>query len=143
MELREYLKSILLNKKKNNSDGEQEENTMISWQTLSNNFLFEKSKRYMANKHFKILTREDILREYLTFVTEYENELSLRLSTLNERNYTRDRIARDNYKSLLLQTSKFKIRANSNWKDFYMVFKNDKKFQDLLGRNGSTVEDQS
>ncbi|QID80809.1 U1 snRNP protein [Saccharomyces pastorianus] len=91
-ELREYLNGIITT-----SSSE----TFIAWQQLLNHYVFDKSKRYMANRHFKVLTHEDVLNEYLKIVNTIENDLQNKLNELRLRNYTRDRIARDNFKSLL------------------------------------------
>ncbi|CCK73445.1 snoRNA-splicing protein PRP40 NDAI_0G04600 [Naumovozyma dairenensis CBS 421] len=132
-EFNDYLDSIITN-------NQGDDGIIISWETLLNNYLFEKNKRFMANKHFKILTHEDILIEYLKRVKLREEELINELSKIDEMNYTRDRIARDQFKKLLMENDS-KIKANSQWKDFYSEFKTHESFQNIIGRNGSTSLD--
>ncbi|CCF55461.1 hypothetical protein KAFR_0A00230 [Kazachstania africana CBS 2517] len=130
-EFRIYLKSILFNG--------GSELKMISWHNLLNNYLFEKNKRFMANPNFKILTHEDTLIEYLKLLSDFENDkLKIKLSELNEKNYTTDRIARDKYKKLL---SGLSIKANTKWSEVYDQIKNDPIFFNMLGRNGSNAVD--
>lgn len=131
-ELREYLKETI----KPDSDYE----LPMSWQQLVGSYLFEKNKRYMANKHFEVLSRSDVLNEYLGQVSEYEVTLNKKLKDLNDKNYTQDRIARDNFRKLLRDVD-FKIRANSRWSDIYPFIKNKNEFTVCLGRNGSTPVD--
>ncbi|CAI4619421.1 CCT_1a_G0033880.mRNA.1.CDS.1 [Saccharomyces cerevisiae] len=130
-ELREYLNGIITT-----SSSE----TFITWQQLLNHYVFDKSKRYMANRHFKVLTHEDVLNEYLKIVNTIENDLQNKLNELRLRNYTRDRIARDNFKSLLREVP-IKIKANTRWSDIYPHIKSDPRFLHMLGRNGSSCLD--
>ncbi|AJS45153.1 Prp40p [Saccharomyces cerevisiae YJM1332] len=130
-ELREYLNGIITT-----SSSE----TFIAWQQLLNHYVFDKSKRYMANRHFKVLTHEDVLNEYLKIVNTIENDLQNKLNELRLRNYTRDRIARDNFKNLLREVP-IKIKANTRWSDIYPHIKSDPRFLHMLGRNGSSCLD--
>lgn len=135
-ELEEYLKSILL-------DETQQQGTqlpVISWQVLLDNYLFEKNKRYVANKHFEVLTQEDVLKAYLGIVATIEDSLKAKLLGLQEKNYTKDRIARDNFKHLL-RSPGIHIRANSRWQDVYPALKNEPRFLNLLGTGGSSALD--
>ena len=130
-ELREYLSGILTT---------SSPETFITWQQLVNHYVFDKSKRYMANRHFKVLTHEDVLNEYLKIVNTIENDLENKLNELRLRNYTRDRIARDNFKSLLKEMP-IKIKANTKWSDIYPYIRSDPRFLHMLGRNGSSCLD--
>lgn len=126
VELRNYLNNIFL----------QSNDNWISWNQLLNNYLF-KNERFMANKHFKILTHEDILIEYIKIIEEIENEqLKGQLNKIKEQNYTRDRIARDKFKELL---AKQDIHVNTTWSQVYDKIKNTTEFYNLLGRNGSNA----
>ncbi|CAI1548521.1 hypothetical protein SEUBUCD650_0K02080 [Saccharomyces eubayanus] len=133
VELREYLNSIL-------AVGSPSSEAFITWQQLLNHYVFEKSKRYMANKHFRILTHEDVLIEYLKVVDTMEINLENELSQLRLGNYTKDRIGRDNFKSLLKEIP-IQIKANTQWPDIYPYFKSDPRFLQMLGRNGSSCLD--
>ena len=75
VELREYLNIIL-------ATGSSSSEAFITWQQLLNHYVFEKSKRYMANKHFRILTHEDVLIEYLKIVSTMEIDLENEVSQL-------------------------------------------------------------
>lgn len=126
IELRNYLNNIFA----------QSHNNWISWNQLLNNYLFD-NERFMANKHFKILTHEDILIEYIKIIEKIENdELKMKLDQIMEQNYTRDRIARDNFKKLL---SQYDIQVNTTWEEIYDKIKSTKEFINLLGRNGSNA----
>ncbi|CAI4045006.1 hypothetical protein SKDZ_11G1950 [Saccharomyces kudriavzevii ZP591] len=130
-ELREYLNGILMS-----SSSE----AIITWQQLSSHYVFDKSKRYMANRHFKILTHEDVLTEYLKIVSKIENDLENKLDQLRLRNYTRDRMARDNFKALLKEIP-IQIKANTKWSDIYPYLKPNPRFLQMLGRDGSSCLD--
>lgn len=137
-ELQEYLRNILSNQeiKAKNS----EELPILSWQHLLNNYLFEQNKRFMANKHFKALSHEDILVVYLQVLESKEKIMQKKLKSLNDLCYEKDRVARDNFKSLL-RTSDLSIRADSKWKDVYPLLKNDERFLRMLGTSGSSALD--
>lgn len=137
-ELHEYLSNILLNPE--NRTKNKEDIPILTLQQLLNSYLFEKNKRFMANKHFKILTHADVLKVYLEILGEEEKTLHDKWRALSECCYTRDRIARDNFKGLLREP-KLRIRANSNWNDVYPHFKNDERFLQLLGTDGSNALD--
>ena len=144
-EVRDYLKSVMFSSSVSNGGSKEDE--LVSWQTLTKSYLFEKNKRYMANEHFKLLSHEDVLMEYLKLLDEKQKEWDRQLAELNESNYTRDRIARDRFKELLRgkQAGNGKIasliRADSNWTDIYPHLKSDPIFLTLVGRNGSNPVD--
>lgn len=128
-ELREYLSSIMPDKEE-----------VLSWSELSTTYLFENSERFMANKHFEVLTREEILQEYISMVEKFIEEYQLKLEHLNNHNYRNDRIARDGFKDLLKELGD-KIRSTSRWDDVYPLMRNDSRFLAMLGRNGSSALD--
>ena len=155
-EVRDYLRSVMFSSSVSSigtsSGGSPKEDELVSWQTLTKSYLFEKNKRYMANEHFKLLSHEDVLREYLKLLDEKQKEWENELAELNERNYTRDRIARDRFKELLRgeqgggRDSNNKkiatlIRADTKWTDIYPHLKSDPIFLSLVGRNGSNPVD--
>lgn len=131
----------------------------ISWDHLVSKYLSNDNKRFVANKNFQLLTMEDILLIYMDLLKRYEEKLTQKLNELEELNYTRDRFARDQFKSLLNgecytsgslhgidgQDTGFvmvKIRFNSDWNnDIYPRIKNDPRFLNLVGRNGSSPLD--
>lgn len=110
---------------------------LISWPQLCDNYLFEKSKRYQSNKNFKILTHEDVLKMYIEIVKTREIELKEKMNKIDKINYTKDRIARDNFKKLLNDKNTYIIRANTKWSDVFPFYKNNELFLNLVGRNGS------
>lgn len=132
-ELREYLKSIMYS-----TEVKGNELPVVSWQYLLDNYLFDKNKRFVANKHFKALTHEDVLNAYLQLVQIKENSMKDELAQLQSKNYTRDRIARDKFKELL-RSPEVCIRANSKWKDVYPILKNNSTFLRMLGSGGSSA----
>lgn len=136
-ELREYLESIIFIDPSHLKDGQL---PIMSWQHLLNNYLFDKNKRFLANKHFKVLTHEDVLKVYFQSIDAVENSLHHKWAILEASNYTKDRIARDNFKELL-RSQDLRIRANTKWKEVYPIFKNDPRFLRMLGTNGSSALD--
>lgn len=136
-ELREYLESIIFIQPSQLKSGQL---PIMSWQHLLNNYLFDKNKRFLANKHFKVLTHEDALKVYFQSIDAAEKSLHDEWATLQAGNYTKDRIARDNFKRLL-RSQDIRIRANTKWKDVYPIFKNDSRFIRMLGTNGSSALD--
>lgn len=134
-ELHNYLENILAS-----ADNTNNNSLAISWQGLLNNYLFEKNKRYMANKHFNTLTHEDVLHEYLKILENAEKSMEQELNTLQEHNYTKDRIARDNFKQLL-HSPDIEIRSNTKWQDVYPLIKTDERFLRMLGTGGSSPLD--
>ncbi|QLL34178.1 hypothetical protein HG536_0G00350 [Torulaspora globosa] len=136
-ELEEYLRGIM-----SSSDAPVNGSQLpvVSWQHLLDNYLFEKNKRFVANKHFKVLSHEDVLNVYLQLVHEVEDSMKEDLRRLQSKNYTKDRLARDRFKELL-RSSDLHIRADSKWKDVYPAFKNDPKFLRMLGTSGSSALD--
>lgn len=138
-ELHDYLENIMFSSNTGRTDNDNDI-PLIKWQTLTNNYLFEKNKRYMANKHFEVLTYEDVLRVYLELMKKVEKNLEEKLTAIQKVNYTKDRIARDNFKQLL-RSPDIKIRANSKWQDIYPLIKNDPKFLQMLGTSGSSPLD--
>lgn len=135
-ELEEYLKGIM------RAEAEHENTLLpvVSWQNLLDNYLFEKNKRYVANKHFAVLSHEDVLQVYLNIVATTEDSMRAKLLELQEKNYTKDRIARDKFKELL-RSPKLRIKANSKWQDIYPIIKNEPQFQNMLGTGGSSALD--
>ncbi|CCH59908.1 hypothetical protein TBLA_0C00930 [Henningerozyma blattae CBS 6284] len=142
-ELRLYLDDIIFNNSSINKSKSASSSLSLplSWSHLYDHYLFEKSKRYTANKHFKLLTHEDVLKLYIELLEKYQQRQKQCLMDLNKINYTNDRLARDNFKILLNDSNDFKIRANSKWSDIYPIIKNNKSFLRLVGRNGSTPLD--
>ncbi|CCK73100.1 snoRNA-splicing protein PRP40 KNAG_0M02470 [Huiozyma naganishii CBS 8797] len=130
-ELRDYLNGVAFSP----NDG-----SLLSWQQLLQNYLFENNKRFVANKHFVVLTHEDVLKEYLDIVDTYETKLRDALKEEKENQYTQDRMARDRFKKLLTRVDK-QIKANTRWGDFYNTIKADPAFLGLVGRNGSSPLD--
>lgn len=135
-ELQDYLKSIIL--------GPTEKidtyvSTPISWEQLSKEYLFE-NKRFLANKHFKLLTHADILKQYLSIIEQIEKNIKKKCEELEAQNYSRDRYCRDNFKKLLSSMGD-EIRADTKWSQVYPKFKGRKEFLQLVGRNGSSPLD--
>ncbi|SMN22601.1 similar to Saccharomyces cerevisiae YKL012W PRP40 U1 snRNP protein involved in splicing [Maudiozyma saulgeensis] len=133
IELRGYLQSII--------HVDQDE-IPPSWHTMCNQYLFDKNKRYMANKHFVILTREDVLKEYIVLVQQIDARIVQNLHQIESENYSRDRYARDKFKELLKHgIPNLVIRATTKWSDIYPLIKGESAFLNLVGRRGSTPID--
>lgn len=152
-----------------NSNSNIISNTMskpLSWDHMVSKYLSVDNKRFAANKNFQLLTMEDNLLIYMDLLKQYEDELTKKLADLEEMNYTRDRFARDQFKALLDGKDyidspypnsnsenndkgqknrcfvKIKIKFNDDWnKDIYPQIKNDPRFLNLVGRNGSSPLD--
>ncbi|AET38884.1 snoRNA-splicing protein PRP40 Ecym_3397 [Eremothecium cymbalariae DBVPG len=127
-ELRQYLQTIITDK-----------SSIITWAELEKQYLFTNS-RFLANKHFEALEKVDILKEYIDLVIKYTSDYDKEIELLSQSNYTDDRIARDNFKELL-QEHKPKIRCTTKWNNIYPIIKNDQRFLNMLGRNGSNALD--
>lgn len=170
-EMRLYLKSIMYQSDiESNSNSNSNSNTIskpLSWDHLVSKYLSVDNKRFVANKNFQLLTMEDNLVIYMDLLKQYETELTKKLADLEELNYTRDRFARDQFKSLLDGKDyienphydnnnsssssndqknrcfvRIKIKFNSDWnKDIYPQIKSDPRFLNLVGRNGSSPLD--
>ncbi|CUS24896.1 LAQU0S21e00892g1_1 [Lachancea quebecensis] len=128
-ELQDYLESIMPDKK-----------SLLSWHELSTKYLFDNSTRFTSNRHFQALSKHDVLMKYISIVEGYTLSTEEELKKLKAANYTKDRIARDQFRELLAEHSK-SIRCNSKWEDVYPRFKSDSRFLSLLGRNGSSALD--
>lgn len=136
-ELEEYLRGVMASADVPVSNSQL---PVVSWQHLLDNYLFEKNKRFIANKHFKVLSHEDVLNVYLQLVREAEDSMKEDLRQFQSKNYTKDRLARDRYKELL-RSSELRIKADSKWQDVYPVLKNNPKFLRMLGTGGSSALD--
>lgn len=135
-ELQEYLKSIILGP---TETIDTFSSIPISWTQLSKEHLFE-NKRFLANKHFKLLTHADILSEYLHIIEQVEKSIIDKYEKIVEENYSRDRYCRDNFKKLLSDLDN-DIRADTTWSQLYPKIKGTKEYLQLVGRKGSSPLD--
>ncbi|CAL9730634.1 pre-mRNA-processing protein Prp40p [Monosporozyma unispora] len=134
MEMKLYLQSII------NSTGDHP----LPWDKVLSDYISSNNKRFVANKNFQLLTQEDNLIIYIELVNQYETKLKEQLQNLQELNYTQDRYARDQFKSLLRGESepKLTIKFNSTWnRDIYPQIRNHPIFLSLVGRHGSSPLD--
>lgn len=131
-ELRVYLSTII--------DSDDTSRMPISWQQLQKVYLFDHNKQYMANENFKVLTHEDVLKEYIAVVDVIQTRIGEALAKARKANYSRDRYARDKYKELLA-SPRLGIRSNTKWGEVYPLIKGEPAFNALLGRDGSSALD--
>lgn len=129
LELREYLEEIIPGR-----------SALLSWHDLSNKYLFENNSRFMSNKHFVLLTKEDVLKVYISIVEKFATQIEQEITKYQAVNYTKDRIARDKFKQLLKEFD-HDIHSNTKWEDIYPLIKSDERFLSLLGRDGSSPLD--
>ncbi|CCE65554.1 hypothetical protein TPHA_0L02020 [Tetrapisispora phaffii CBS 4417] len=138
-EVREYLHNIL------HTDGADIAIAdPLSWKKVSEQYLFENNKRYMANKHFQVLSKYEVLEEYINIINSLRNQMERKLETLQAHNNTQDRLARDRYKEMLSNVKTTKgdtIRANTTWEQVYPNICKEEEFLGMLGRNGSNAYD--
>lgn len=107
----------------------------MTWKSLYSKL--ETDARFNANKHFKVLSKLDILELYKEKVyPQIVEGIKKQLEDAEKLNYTADRKARQAFKELL--TTKITINANSLFKDFLPQLENEDAFIELCGRNGST-----
>ncbi|SCU78510.1 LAMI_0A04874g1_1 [Lachancea mirantina] len=128
-ELREYLRQIA-----------PDSDHVVSWQQLYDNHLFENADRFMSNKRFALLSKEDVLREYLELVQDHTNTARSKLADLQRANYTHDRVCRDNFKVLLTEISST-VHSTTKWSEVYPKIHKDPRFLAILGRDGSSALD--
>lgn len=107
------------------------------WESLYEKLLND--NRFKANKHFNVLGKYDILQLYCDKIypkelKNLENELKL----LEDKNFTSDRRARDNFKKLL---GELPIQADMEFEEILPLIEDEDSYIDLCGRNGSTPLD--
>lgn len=114
----------------------------LTWKQLCNQYLFENNKRYMANEHFTILTKEDVLQQYIDLIEQKRLYMTESLEEIQKDNYSRDRYARDQFKKLLADKKLgIVIRATTKWSDIYPLIQGNPAFLSIIGRNGSSALD--
>ena len=114
----------------------------LTWKQLCNQYLFENNKRYMANEHFTILTKEDVLQQYIHLIEQKTAHMKESLDIKQKQNYSRDRYARDHFKKLLTDKKLgIIIRATTKWSDIYPLIQGNPAFLNMIGRNGSSALD--
>ncbi|KAG0672644.1 hypothetical protein C6P45_000075 [Maudiozyma exigua] len=114
----------------------------LTWKQLCNQYLFENNKRYMANEHFTILTKEDVLQQYIDLIEQKTVHMKESLAIKQKQNYSRDRYARDQFKKLLTDKKLgIIIRATTKWSDIYPLIQGNPAFLNMVGRNGSSALD--
>lgn len=111
----------------------------LPWSKFATKYLWG-SPRFDSNKNFVSITRSDVFKIYITFVESKMAELKTEMEGLRSKNFRSDRRARDQYKALLDELSPY-IKCNSTWKDIYPLLKSDRRFTNLLGRDGSSALD--
>lgn len=135
-EVNEYLRSILI------APPNTIESTIevkMTWSQLQREYITG-NKRFAANKHFRLLSQHDILNQYIELVKIIQGNLASKVSDIEMKNYSRNRMARDQFKVMLKQP-KLDIRADSKWSELYPKIKSEKAFLQLVGRNGSSPLD--
>lgn len=114
----------------------------LTWKQLCNQYLFENNKRYMANEHFTILTKEDVLQQYINLIEQKRVHMEEALEKIQKESYSKDRYARDQFKKLLTDKKLgIVIRATTKWSDIYPLIQGNSAFLNIIGRNGSSPLD--
>ena len=114
----------------------------LTWKQLCNQYLFENNKRYMANEHFTILTKEDVLQQYINLIEQKRVHMEEALEKIQKESYSKDRYARDQFKKLLTDKKLgIVIRATTKWSDIYPLIQGNPAFLNIIGRNGSSPLD--
>lgn len=107
-----------------------------SWEVLYERLIID--PRFIANKHFNILTSVDILQLYKSKI--YPNvisELKGKVEKISKQNYRSDRKAREDFKKLLLLLD-LNINSNTTFQKIFPVLEGEDTFIEICGRDGST-----
>lgn len=107
----------------------------LTWEALYSRL--QTDARFKANKHFKVLTKLDMLELYKTkiypqIVARIKKEVDL----AQKKNFRSDRKARQAFKALL--STKVTINANTLFQDIFPQLEDEDDFIEICGRNGST-----
>jgi pre-mRNA-processing factor 40 len=122
-ELTEYFKSLNLS-------------LSSTWQSTVSTI--KQDSRFEQNKHFKVLTQLDLLTLFEHNMMELQKDYKQLIKDTNRLNYRSDRKSRDGFRELLGELKEGGLfRADSKWQDIYELMKEDDRFIELLGRNGS------
>lgn len=123
-ELNEYFKSMQLN-------------LNSTWKSTLETI--KQDPRFEQNKHFIALTQLDLISLFATTMEEIQNDYEQIIKNTSRANYRSDRKARDGFRDLLKELKESGLfNADSHWSDVYQLIKEDDRFVEMLGRNGST-----
>jgi len=94
--------------------------------------------RFEQNKHFQVLNQVDLINIYIDNIKTLQHDYEDRIKKASKANFRNDRIARDEYKSLLSELKEAGLlRADTKWPEVFQLIKDDDRFIGLLGRSGS------
>ncbi|ODV75892.1 snoRNA-splicing protein PRP40 CYBJADRAFT_121285, partial [Cyberlindnera jadinii NRRL Y-1542] len=123
-ELNDYFKSLRLN-------------ASSTWESTLDTI--KQDPRFEQNTHFEVLTQLDLITLFESNLVEIEQQQMKLVQVEARKNYRADRKARDGFKELLGELKESELfNANSKWDEIYELIKEDDRFLDMLGRNGST-----
>lgn len=124
IELNDYFKSLRLN-------------ASSTWESTLDTI--KQDPRFEQNTHFEVLTQLDLITLFESNLVEIEQQQMKLVQVEARKNYRADRKARDGFKELLGELKESELfNANSKWDEIYELIKEDDRFLDMLGRNGST-----
>lgn len=108
-----------------------DEHDQTKWTSLYEKL--QNDARFKANKHFRVLTKVDIVKLYASKVfPQIVSRIKNKIAEASTRNRRTDMKARDHFRVLLQQK---KIKANTKFGD--LGLENEDAFMELCGRNGS------
>lgn len=107
----------------------------LTWNTLYSRL--QTDARFNANKHFKVLTKLDMLELYKNKIyPQIVSRIKKEVDSVQKANYRSDRKARQAFKALL--STKVTINANTSFQDIFPQLEGEDEFIEICGRNGST-----
>ena len=106
------------------------------WRTAHNKLLT--SSEYQEDEELQKLPSLDVLLAFEDYSRVLEREFEENMRRAQVEKVRRERKAREAFKELLKGlVDAGKIKARSKWKEVYPLFKEDKRYLDMLGNPGS------
>ncbi len=101
--------------------------------------LIENTVPFREEDKYKSLSKYDILTVFQNHVKSLERTLNDSRQEEKNKKHRRERIARDNFATLLRDLRKDgKIKAGTKWSHVYPLLENDDRYKAMAGQNGST-----
>lgn len=123
-ELAEYFKSLQIT-------------VDTTWESLI--VTIANDERFKKNKHFGKLNQNDLLAMYKEHLHLIRSNLNAQIKEQDAKNYRSDRKAREAFSELLTSLhSEGILTADIKWSELYDFIMDDERYQDMLGRHGSS-----
>ncbi|KAF2108552.1 hypothetical protein BDV96DRAFT_504458 [Lophiotrema nucula] len=92
--------------------------------------------------NFRLLERVDLLTQFEAHIRLLQQRLNTRMQAEKHKKHRLERKNRDAYRDLLAELTKAgQLKAGSKWKDIHGLIKDDPRYLNMLGQNGSTPLD--